>query len=137
MKKPILSIALCTFFSCVGPAEPDHGFVENLPAIINKSDVFSFSLRAENFNYNETFPLSLSIPSNKKILSTLIITDFSSNDSSTFHVLGENDAVVFDHLIQSNKTLTSSKDHTALKNALVHLNNFSGIVNWVVTSSND
>ena len=31
----------------------------------NKSDAFTFSLRADNFNYNESFPLSLSISSNK------------------------------------------------------------------------
>jgi len=137
MKKTITAFLLGILFSCVGPADPDHGLVENLPATINKSDVFTFSLRADNFNYNESFPISLSIPSNKKILSTLIITDFSSNDSSIIQILGENDSIIFNYLIQSNKTLSSSKNYTTPKKALIYLNSFSGIVDWVVTSSSE
>ena len=32
--------SLLVFISCVGPEDPDHGLVENLPAIVNKSDAF-------------------------------------------------------------------------------------------------
>ena len=137
MKNTILIIALSVFFSCVGPADPSHGLVENLPVTINKGDVFSFSLRADNFNYNETFPMSLSLPSNNKILSTLVITDFSSNDSSVIQILGENDSIIFDYLIQSSITLSNSKNYTTPKKTRLYLNNFSGIVDWVVTSSSD
>ena len=129
--------SLLVFISCVGPADPDHGLVENLPAIVNKSDAFTFSLRADNFNYNESFPLSLSISSNKKMLSTLIISDFSSNDSSIIQILGDNDSVVFNYLINLNKTHSTSINYTNPKTASLKLNSFSGILNWVITESSE
>ena len=44
-----LLLAFCFLFSCVGPPDPDHGFVENLPAVINTSSAFSFSVRGDNY----------------------------------------------------------------------------------------
>ena len=81
--------------------------------------------------------MSLSLPSDNKILSTLVITDFSSNDSSVIQILGENDSIIFDYLIQSSLTLSNSKNYTTPKKIRLYLNSFSGIVDWVVTSSSD
>ena len=134
MKRKLVTIFASALVSCVGPADPDHGLVENLPVVINKNDVFSLSLRADNFSFNEIFILSLSIPSNKKILSTLIVTDFSSTDSSVIQILGENDSTIFNYLIESNKTLSSSSNYSAPKKGLISLNSFSGIIDWVVTA---
>ena len=137
MKKILITVLGCALVSCVGPADPDHGLVENLPVVINKNDVFTLSLRADNFNYNETFPLSISIPSNKKTLSTLIVTDFSSNDSSIIQILGENDSMIVSYLINSNKTLSVSSNYTTPKKASISLNSFSGIIDWVVTATSE
>lgn len=134
MKRILFTILASVLVSCVGPADPDHGLVENLPVVINKNDVFSLSLRADNFSFNEIFTLSLSIPSNKKILSTLIVTDFNSNDSSVIQILGENDSIIFNYLIESNKTLSISSNYSAPKKGLISLNSFSGIIDWVVTA---
>ncbi len=134
MKRILVTIFASALVSCVGPADPDHGLVENLPVVINKNDVFSLSLRADNFSFNEIFTLSLSIPSNKKILSTLIVTDFSSTDSSVIQILGENDSTIFNYMIESNKTLSSSSNYSASKKGLISLNSFSGIIDWVVTA---
>ena len=109
MKRILVTIFASALVSCVGPADPDHGLVENLPVVINKNDVFSLSLRADNFSINQIFTLSLSIPSNKKILSTLIVTDFSSTDSSVIQILGENDSTIFNYMIESNKTLSPTE----------------------------
>ena len=137
MKRILFTILVSALVSCVGPADPDHGLVENLPVVINKNDVFSLSLRADNFSFNEIFTLSLSIPSNKKILSTLIVTDFSSTDSSVIQILGENDSTIFNYLIESNKTLSSSSNYSAPKKGLISLNSFSGIIDWVVTATSE
>ena len=134
MKRILFTILVFVLVSCVGPADPDHGLVENLPVVINKNDVFSISLRADNFSFNEIFTLSLSIPSNKKILSTLIVTDFNSNDSSVIQILVENDSTIFNYLIESNKALSSSSNYLAPKKGLISLNSFSGIIDWVVTA---
>ncbi len=136
MRKVLIAF-LFILISCVGPADPDHGLVENLPVIINKSDAFTFSLRADNFNYNESLSLSLSIPSNKKMSSTLIVTDFNSSDSSIIKILGENDSIIFNYLINSNKTLSSSSNYTIPKKAFMSLNSFSGIINWVIAESSE
>ena len=137
MKKILITILGCALVSCVGPADPDHGLVENLPVVINKNDVFTLSLRADNFNYDETFLLSISIPSNKKTLSTLIVTDFSSNDSSIIQILGENDSMIVSYLINSNNTLSVSSNYTTPKKAFISLNSFSGIFDWVVTATSE
>lgn len=137
MKRILVTIFASALVSCVGPADPDHGLVENLPVVINKNDVFSLSLRADNFSINQIFTLSLSIPSNKKILSTLIVTDFSSTDSSVIQILGENDSTIFNYMIESNKTLSSSSNYSAPKKGLISLNSFSGIINWVVTATSE
>jgi len=121
--------------NCVGPADPDHGLVENLPAVINKNDVFSFVLRADGFNYDKSFDLSLAVPSNKLLLSTLVITDFNSQDSSTIQIIGQNDTLVYSYLIKSNITVTSNHDYPSPKISKVRLNNFSGIIDWVVTAN--
>jgi len=121
--------------NCVGPADPDHGLVENLPAVINKNDVFSFVLRADGFNYDKSFDLSLAVPSNKLLLSTLVITDFNSQDSSTIQIIGQNDTLVYSYLIKSNITVTSNHDYHSPKISKVRLNNFSGIIDWVVTAN--
>ena len=137
MKRILVTIFASALVSCVGPADPDHGLVENLPVVINKNDVFSLSLRADNFSINQIFTLSLSIPSNKKILSTLIVTDFNSNDSSVIQILGENDSIIFNYLIESNKTLSSSSNYSVPKKGLISLNSFSGIIDWVVTATSE
>ena len=120
---------------CVGPADPDHGLVENLPAVINKNGAFSFVLRADGFNYDKSFDLSLAVPSNKLLLSTLVITDFNSQDSSTIQIIGQNDTLVYSYLIKSNITVTSNHDYLSPKISKVRLNNFSGIIDWVVTAN--
>ena len=71
------------------------------------------------------------------MLSTLIISDFSSNDSSIIQILGDNDSVVFNYLINLNKTHSSSINYTNPKTASLRLNSFSGILNWVITESSE
>ena len=48
------------FISCVGPPDPDHGLVENLPAIINTNTAFTFDLRGDNYTLDELFRLYIS-----------------------------------------------------------------------------
>jgi len=135
LNKLLLLFFTPLLLNCVGPADPDHGLVENLPAVINKNDVFSFVLRADGFNYDKSFDLSLAVPSNKLLLSTLVITDFNSQDSSTIQIIGQNDTLVYSYLIKSNITVTSNHDYPSPKISKVRLNNFSGIIDWVVTAN--
>jgi hypothetical protein len=58
--KKFLSFILLSYIlsSCVGPPDPDHGLVENLPVVINTSSAFSFSVRGDNFTLDEAIDLS-------------------------------------------------------------------------------
>jgi len=135
LKNLLFIISISLFISCVGPPDPDHGLVENLPAIINKNDVFSFSLRGDVFNYDKTFDLSINVPSNKSLHSTLIVTDFKGQDSSTIEILGLNDTIVYSYLLNSNITVTNNDKSNSPKLSKLRLNSFSGIIDWVVTAN--
>ena len=51
--KQYLVIISFIYLQCVGPPDPEDGLIDNLPSIINTSDVFSFSLRGDNYDFNE------------------------------------------------------------------------------------
>ena len=112
MKNLLFIISASLFITCVWPPDPDHGLVENLPAIINKNDVFSFSLRGDVFNYDKTFDLSINVSSNKSLHSTLIVTDFNSNI-----------------------TVTNNDKSNSPKLSKIRLNSFSGIIDFVITAN--
>ena len=84
INKPIkfkyLSIISFYFIACVGPPEPDHGLVENLPAVINTNTSFTYDLRGDNYSIDESIDLSLSL-TDGMLASTLIVTDYKNNDT--------------------------------------------------------
>jgi len=63
MNKYLVIIAFA-FFHCVGPPEPEDGLIDNLSSIINTADVFSFSLRGDKYDFNESYDLSFFLDSN-------------------------------------------------------------------------
>ena len=88
--------------SCVGPPDPDHGFVENLPAVINTSSAFSFSVRGDNYIIDESIDLSLSLQDGKSVASTLIVTDFKSSDTTMVILEDSNGGQIYKYAITGN-----------------------------------
>ena len=83
----------------------------------------------------ETFDLSINVPSNKSLHSTLIVTDFKGQDSSTIEILGLNDTIVYSYLLNSSITVTNNDKSNSPKLSKIRLNSFSGIIDWVVTAN--
>ena len=135
MKPLIIFVFFIVLNGCVGPAEPNHGLVENLPAVINKNDVFSFSLRADNFEYEKVFQTTISLENNKQLISTLVISDFTAGDSSYISVMGESDTLIYNYQINSNLVETEIKNHRTVNKVIVYLRGFSGIIDWVLTEN--
>ena len=123
MKKWLLVVVIWNLTACVGPSDPDQGLVENLPVIINTNSAFSFSVRGENYTFEENIDLSLNLPDSKTVASTLIVTEYKSTDTT------------YDYMVNSNMTRV---DHTASlkpKKAILQGRKFSGILQWVVTAN--
>ena len=135
MKNLTIHVLLIFSVGCVGPADPSHGLVENLPVVINKSDVFSLSLRGDNLGYEKTFESTISLADNRQMISTMVVSDFSTSDSSFIRVLGLNDTLIFDYLINSNLTSTEIKSHHVVTKINISLRGFSGILDWVLTGN--
>ena len=81
MNKYLVIIAFA-FFHCVGPPEPEDGLIDNLSSIINTADVFSFSLRGDKYDFNESYVLSFFLDSNSVLSTTLIINEFSGTKNA-------------------------------------------------------
>ena len=134
MKKR-LSISLFSFFiSCVGPPDPDHGLVENLPAVINNSTAFSYSLRGDNHNLEESIDLSLKLSDGEFVASTLIVTDYKSKDTTTVRLEDANGGKIYEYIVTGNVTRVDGSSTTIPKKAIIQGSKFTGILEWTVTA---
>ena len=104
--KKYLVIIFFIFFQCVGPPEPEDGLIDNLPSIINTSDVFSFSLRGDKYDFNESYDLSFFLDSNSVLSTTLIINEFSGNDITSIFVNNSLDSTLYWYLVLGNSVYT-------------------------------
>lgn len=104
--KKYLVIIFFVFFKCVGPPEPEDGLIDNLPSIINTSDVFSFSLRGDKYDFNEAYDLSFLLDSNSVLSTTLIINEFSGNDTTSIFVNNSLDSTLYWYLVLGNSVYT-------------------------------
>ena len=86
-----VSLLILSNISCVSPPEYSDGLLENNPAIINESDIFSLSIYTEDYTENEIWDLNFSLVDSDILLSTLIIKDLniSSTDSSNLVAVSE------------------------------------------------
>jgi len=104
--KKYLVIIFFVFFQCVGPPEPEDGLIDNLPSIINTSDVFSFSLRGDKYDFNESYDLSFFLDSNSVLSTTLIINEFSGSDTTSIFVNNSLDSTLYWYLVLGNSVYT-------------------------------
>ena len=134
MKKR-LSISLFSFFiSCVGPPDPDHGLVENLPAVINNSTASSYSLRGDNHTLEESIDLSLKLSDGEFVASTLIVTDYKSKDTTTVRLEDANGGKIYEYIVTGNVTRVDGSSTTSPKKAIIQGSKFTGILEWTVTA---
>ena len=103
-----IAIIFLLIYGCVGPPEPDDGLIDNLPSIINTSDAFSFSLRGDKYDFNESYDLSFFLDSNSILSTTLIINEFSGNDTTSIFLKNSLDSTLYWYLVLGNSVYTRS-----------------------------
>jgi len=138
MKKiVVIFISMIIIISCVGPEEPLDGLSKNTPIVVNVSDAFTFSLRAENYsteeNYNLTFPNQNPI----EFTTVLIVTDFAgrASDTSYFDIFNSNDSLLIRYILNSNINVApvDSLEINAIPNKIFFkADDFSGFVQLVL-----
>jgi hypothetical protein len=135
--KKFLSFILLSYIlsSCVGPPDPDHGLVENLPVVINTSSAFSFSVRGDNFTLDEAIDLSFNLQAGKSVASTLIVTDWEGKDTTYVNLEDVNGSLIYKYTVTGNGTAIDQSATTAPKKALIKGSKFSGIITWTVTAN--
>ncbi len=135
--KKFLSFVLLSYIlsSCVGPPDPDHGLVENLPVVINTSSAFSFSVRGDNFTLDEAIDLSFNLQAGKSVASTLIVTDWEGKDTTYVNLEDVNGSLIYKYTVTGNGTAIDQSATTAPKKALIKGSKFSGIITWTVTAN--
>ena len=135
--KKYLSFILLSYilFSCVGPPDPDHGLVENLPVVINTPSAFSFSVRGDNFILDEAIDLSFNLQAGKSVASTLIVTDWKGKDTTYVNLEDVNGSLIYKYTVTGNGTAIDQSATTAPKKALIKGSKFTGIIAWTVTAN--
>ena len=135
--KKFLSFILLSYIlsSCVGPPDPDHGLVENLPVVINTSSAFSFSVRGDNFTLDEAIDLSFNLQAGKSVASTLIVTDWKGKDTTYVNLEDVNGSLIYKYTVTGNGTAIDQSATTAPKKALIKGSKFTGIIAWTVTAN--
>jgi hypothetical protein len=135
--KKYLSFILLSYilFSCVGPPDPDHGLVENLPVVINTPSAFSFSVRGDNFILDEAIDLSFNLQAGKSVASTLIVTDWKGKDTTDVNLEDVNGSLIYKYTVTGNGTAIDQSATTVPKKALIKGSKFTGIIAWTVTAN--
>ena len=108
MKHTYILVAIFLFYNCVGPPEPDDGLIDNLPFVINTAEVFTFALRGNSYDVDESYDLSFALDSNAVLSTTLVVNEYSASDSTLIYLNNSADSTLLGYLIQGNMVYTRS-----------------------------
>ena len=103
----IITLSIYTIlYCCVEPPEYDDGLLINIPAIVNESDYFSFSINAEDYSKSHSWDLSFNAVNTDTLYTSLVIKDYtvSLSDSTYIKLYNSNNATIFDILINQEAT---------------------------------
>lgn len=140
MKHIYILIVISLFYNCVGPPEPDDGLIENLPFVINTADVFTFVLRGNGYDGDESYDLSFALDSNVVLSTTLVVNEYSGSDTTSIYVNNSADSTLLWYLILGNMVYTRSDamDGNALGypgKINVVGTNFNGVVDFQIVKN--
>ena len=137
MKHSWFLVTISLLYNCVGPPDPDDGLIDNLPFVINTAEVFTFALRGNSYDVDESYDLSFALDSNSVLTTTLIVNEYSGNDTTSIYINNSADSTLLWYLILGNIVYTRSD--TMGSNALgypgkinVVGTNFNGVVDFQI-----
>ena len=140
MKHTYILVAISLFYNCVGPPEPDDGLIDNLPFVINTAEVFTFALRGNSYDGEESYDLSFALDSNVVLSTTLIVNEYSGNDTTSIYVNNSADSTLLWYLILGNMVYTRSdpmggNSHSYPGKINVIGTNFNGVVDFQIVKN--
>ncbi len=106
MKHTYILVAISLLYNCIGPPEPDDGLIDNIPFVINTAEVFTFALRGNAYDGEESYDLSFALDSNAVLSTTLVVNEYSGSDSTSIYVNNSADSTLLWYLILSNMVYT-------------------------------
>ena len=114
----IVFAIIIIFNSCVEPPEYEDGLLENIPAIINENDYFSFTINAKDHVINESWGLLFDADSTDTLIISLVVKNFNSlvTDSTFIRLYNENNNVISNIPILGNVTEVSSTPLEMIEN---------------------
>jgi len=101
-------VTISLLYNCVGPPDPDDGLIDNLPFVINTAEVFTFALRGNSYDVDESYDLSFALDSNAVLSTTLVVNEYSASDSTLIYLNNSADSTLLGYLIQGNMVYTRS-----------------------------
>tara|TARA_B100000287_G_C20568208_1_gene755423 strand:- start:800 stop:1183 length:384 start_codon:yes stop_codon:yes gene_type:complete len=116
---------------CVDPPEYTDGLLENIPAIINKTDYFSLSVMGLDYTNAEEWDLDLSTNIESVMLTTIVVKNLniSASDSTSLYLLNDEGDTIFIAGVLSNFNFSnqdSIKNIGFPKKVILNANNFTG-----------
>ena len=108
MKHSWFLVTISLLYNCVGPPDPDDGLIDNLPFVINTAEVFTFALRGNSYDVDESYDLSFALDSNAVLSTTLVVNEYSGSDSTLIYLNNSADSTLLGYLIQGNMVYTRS-----------------------------
>jgi len=85
----------------------------DLPAVVNTVDAFTFNLKGNNYSFEEEYTLSMKPDSNSVLTTSLIVTNWSGNDTSRIFMMNSGDTTYSWFQITGNLTYSSIDSLTA------------------------
>ena len=134
MKKIFLIKLTILFVGCVGPSDPAHGLIENMPAIINTSSAFSYILRGKNFSEENTIKLTFGLKEGQSLASSLIVTESKVNDTTLIKLEDNTGAEIYKYSIIGDITDLNTSSISQPSKAVIIAKNFTGILDWSITA---
>ena len=108
MKHSYILVTISLLYNCVGPPDPDDGLIDNLPFVINTAEVFTFALRGNSYDVDESYDLSFALDSNAVLSTTLVVNEYSGSDSTLIYLNNSADSTLLGYLILGNMVYTQS-----------------------------
>ncbi|NOZ74080.1 MAG: hypothetical protein GXO90_01700 [FCB group bacterium] len=102
-------LTILFFCSCVGPEEPLDGLIENLPAVVSTKTAFTYSLKANDYSFNDTYVIDLKAQPSNELVLTLAVNNVGSRLDTTELSLvhTENDSLLYHYFLMTNQVQTS------------------------------
>ncbi len=134
----LIIISVIALFSCVGPPDPQHGFVENFPVVVSADSVFTYTLRGDDYSFEDDYILSFDLNENMIVSTVLIVADYSgsSSDTSRIWLLNDQDIVQQSWLINRNQIQVENRQVDSVyffpTKVMISGNHFSGVLEFVL-----